>query len=97
MPIKDNQSKEIKSMIRLINEVDPKRVSGKRMAGKQILVRDKEEIFMSKVVIIADIPYVYRWGIGYKLQDFDGWSPLPIQEIDMERDLRHLTHFFSED
>ena len=84
-------------MIRLIDEVDPKRVSGRRMAGKQILVRDKEEIFMSKVVLIADIPYVYRWGTGYKLQDFDAWSPLPTYEVDRERSSRHLDHFFSED
>jgi hypothetical protein len=84
-------------MIRLIDEVDPKRVNAKHMVGKQILIRDKDEIFMSKVVNIANIPYVYRWGVGYKLDSFDGWSPLPIQEIDMERDLRHLNHFFSED
>jgi hypothetical protein len=84
-------------MIKLINEIDPKRVSAKHMAGKHILVRDKEDIFMAKVVLIVGIPYVYRWGIGYSLDSFDGWAPLPVYEPDVERNSRNIDNFFSQD
>lgn len=84
-------------MMKLIDEVDPKRVNGKHMAGKQILIREKEEIFLSKVVLIADIPYVYKWGIAYRLDQFDGWASIPVYELDQERELRRLDSFFSED
>jgi hypothetical protein len=84
-------------MIRLINEVDPKRTTGKHMAGKSILVRDKEDVFLAKVVLIVDVPYVYRWGVGYKLDTFDGWCPLPTYEVDNDLKRRQLAAYFSED
>jgi hypothetical protein len=67
------------------------------MAGKQILIRDKEEIFMSKIVLVADIPYIYRWGIAYKLETFDGWSPLPVYNVDENLRHREMDRYFSVD
>lgn len=84
-------------MIRLLNEHDPKRINPKHMSNKQILVRDKDDIFIAKVVVINDISYVYRWGISRELSEFDGWSNMPIQEIDEEMRKRELDMFFSAD
>lgn len=84
-------------MIRLINERDPKRVDPKHMAGKEILVRDKEDIFIAKIVVINNICYVYRWGNSKPLNQYDGWSVLPIENIDEEKHRREIGMFLSED
>jgi hypothetical protein len=84
-------------MIRLINERDPKRVDPKHMAGKEILVRDKDEIFIANVVVINNISYVYRWGSSKELNQFDGWATMPIETIDEEKHRREIDMFFSED
>lgn len=84
-------------MIRLLNENDPKRVDPKHMNNKQILIRDKDDIFIAKVVVINNISYVYRWGISRELKEFDGWAHLPVQEIDEETRRRELDMFLSAD
>lgn len=82
-------------MIRLINEIDPKRIQPKHFAKKQILVRDRDDIFVAVVFIIADNCYIYRWGISKKLEEYDGWAPLPVEIV--ERNTRNNDMYFSAD
>lgn len=84
-------------MIKLTNEYDPKRVDPKHMAGREILIRDKEQIFIGKVALINNISYVYRFGITRPLSEFDGWTTLPVEVIDEEQRRRQLDAFLSED
>lgn len=84
-------------MIKLENESDPKRVDPRHMAGREILIRDKDQIFIGKVAIINNISYVYRFGSTRPLSDYDGWAPLPIEVIDDESRRRDLDRFFLDD
>lgn len=84
-------------MIRLENEYDPKRVDPKHMAGKEILIRDKDQIFIAKVALIDNISYVYRFGTTRPLSDFDGWTVLPIEVVDEDRRRRELDAFLTSD
>lgn len=84
-------------MIRLINERDPKRIQPKHMANKDILVRGGEEVFVAKVFIIADNCYIYKWGISRKLETYDGWAPLPIENIDEKINERNSYNFLFDD
>lgn len=84
-------------MIRLIDEIDPKRIRPKHLVGKQILVRNGDEIFLTKLIDISDELYVYRWGFSYKLDTFDGCAPLPIYSVDEQRQAKELDRFLSDD
>ncbi len=84
-------------MIKLYNENDPKRVDPKHMVGREILIRDKEQIFIGKVAVINNMSYVYRFGITRKLSEFDGWATLPVEIIDEQSRQRELDRFFLDD
>ena len=84
-------------MIKLENEYDPKRIDPKHMVGREILIRDKEQVFIGKVAIINNISYVYRFGITRPLSDFDGWTTLPIEVIDEDKRRRELDAFLTTD
>jgi len=84
-------------MIKLTNESDPKRVDPKHMAGQEILIRDKETIFIAKLFLINNKSYVYRFGSTRPLSDYDGWSPLPVEIIDNQMRQRELDRFFLDD
>lgn len=84
-------------MIRLIDETDPKRALPYHLIGKQILIRDENEIFMATVVSIADVLHVFKGPYPYKIIDFDGWAELPIIKIDEEKYRREIDRFFLDD
>lgn len=84
-------------MIKLTNEYDPKRVDPKHMAGREILIRDKEQIFIGKVALINNISYVYRFGTTRQLSEFDGWTTLPVEVIDEDKRKRELDAFLTSD
>jgi len=65
-------------MLRLENEVDPKVVQPKYLKGKKIIVRRKDEIFISDVVVIAGECFVRYWGITMPITEMDGWTKLPV-------------------
>lgn len=84
-------------MIRLINETDPKRIQPKHMANKDILIRDKDTIFVARVFIIGKDCYIYRWGLSKKVNEYDGWAPLPIEVVDESQYRRDIDMYFSAD
>lgn len=65
-------------MLRLENEVDPKIVEPKHLKGQKILIRHKDQIFISEVALINDTAYVYWLGNSMPIQKFDGWTKLPV-------------------
>ena len=65
-------------MLRLENEVDPKIVQPKHLKGKKIIVRRKDEIFISDVIVIAEKCFVMYWGITMAIAEMDGWTKLPV-------------------
>lgn len=65
-------------MLKLQNEIDPRLVQPKHLANKNILVREKDEIYISKVIMIADTVYVRYFSVSKPITEVDGWAQLPI-------------------
>jgi hypothetical protein len=65
-------------MLKLQNEIDPRIIQPKHLANKNILVREKDNIYISKVIMIADNVYVRYFSVTKPIIEVDGWTELPV-------------------